>query len=76
MSSSALQAANSAVHAKMLESGSRVTNATDEDDVSKTRHQGGYQYLTPMEKAEYGRRAAEWGLTSMIRYFAKVDKKE
>ena len=60
----------------MLESGSHVTDATDEDDVSKTRHRGSYQYLIPMEKAEYGRRAAECGLTSTIKYFPKVDKKE
>ena len=76
MPSSAIQAANSAVHAKMLESGSRVADADDEDDSSKARRRGGYQYFTPMEKAQYGRRAAECGLTSTIRYFSKVDKNE
>jgi len=55
----------------MLESGSR-----EEDDVNKARHRGSYQYFTPMEKAEYGRKVAECGLTSTIQYFSKVDKKE
>ena len=32
--------------------------------------------LRTMEKAQYGRRAAEYGLTSTIRYFAKIDKKD
>jgi len=45
MPSSAMQAANSAMRAKMLESGSRVTDADDEDDSSKARRRGGYQYL-------------------------------
>ena len=52
MPSSAIQAANSAVRAKMLESDSRVTDADDEDDSSKARCRGGYQYFTPMEKAQ------------------------
>ena len=53
MPSSAILAANLAIRAKMLESGSRVTYADDEDDSSRARCWGGYQYFIPVEKAEY-----------------------
>jgi len=67
--SSAIQAANLAVRAKMLESGSCVINAAnEEDDASKARYQGSYQCFTPMEKAKYGERAAEYGLTVHLRF--------
>jgi len=53
--SSGIQAANLAVRAKMLESGSCVTNAAEEeDDASKTKYRGSYQYFTPMEKLNVG----------------------
>jgi len=53
--SSAMEAANLAVRAKMLESSSCVINAADEeDDASKAKYRSSYHYFTPMEKAEYG----------------------
>ena len=60
MSSSAIQAANSAVRTKMLESSSRVANDDENSDVSKARHRGSYQFFTPMEKVEFGRRELCW----------------
>ena len=50
--------------------------AGNDRDTCTSKRCGKYQFFTPKEKAEYGKRAATYGITSTIRYFAKVDKQE
>ena len=65
MPTSAIQAANQAVRATLLDSESPVTE-TDEGNDCTTKHRGNYQFFSPKEKAELGKRAAEYGITSTI----------
>jgi len=60
MPMSAIQAANTAVCARLLESPFVTENnvTAGSDSTSCTN-----QFFTPKEKAEYGRRAAEYGVT-------------
>jgi len=76
MPMSAIRAANTAVRAKLLES-RHVTeaDAAAGSDGDTIKHRGRYQIFTSKERAEYGRRAAEYGITPAIRHFAKVDLK-
>ena len=49
---------------------------TDGGNDCTTKRRGNYQFFSPKEKAELGKRAAEYGITSTIRYFVKVDCQE
>ena len=71
MPSSDIQTANKAICATLLESphGSETNGGND----NETKHHGNYQFFTPKEKAALGKRAAEYGITSTIRYFVRVD---
>ena len=75
MLTSVIQAANQAVRATLLDSESPVTE-TDGGNDCTTKRRGNYQFFSPKEKAELGKRAAEYGITSTIRYFVKVDCQE
>ena len=76
MPNSAVEAANKAVRATLLES-PRVPTEKDGDNAdSRKKRRGSYQFFTPKERAELGKRAAECGMTSTIRYFTKVDGQE
>ena len=75
----AIQAANTAVRAKLLESPYVTENdvaAGSDSSTCTSKRRGKYQFFMQKEQAKYGRRAAEYGITPTIRYFAKVDKQE
>ena len=65
MPTSAVQVANQAVCATLLDSESPLTE-TDGGNDCTTKHRGNYQFFSPKEKAELGKRAAEYGITSTI----------
>jgi len=75
MPMSSIQAVNTAVHTKLLES-LYVTEsdvaAGNDHDACTSKRRGKYQFFTPKEKAEYGKRAATYGITSTIRYLPKL----
>ena len=74
MPMSSIEAVNKVVRAKMMENASGIEPHEEEDSDKKL--QGNYQFFSPKEKAEFGKRVAELGITSTIRYFAKVDTKQ
>ena len=76
MPTSAIQAANKAVRATLLDSESPSVTETDGGNDSATIRRGNYQFFNPKEKAELGKRAAEYGITSTIRYFVRIDRQE
>lgn len=71
---SSIEAVNKVVRVKMMENASGIEPHEGEGSDKKLR--GNYQFFSPKEKAEFGKRAAELGITSTIRYFAKVDTKQ
>ena len=71
---SSIEAVNKVVRAKMMETASGIEPYEGEDSDKKLR--ANYQFFSPKEKAEFGKRAAELRITSTIRYFAKVDTKQ
>ena len=69
MPMSAIQAANTAVRAKLLESPFVTENdvaAGSESTTCTSKCREKYQFFTPKEKVEYRRRAAEYGITPTI----------
>ena len=76
MPTSAIEAANKAVRDTLLDSETSAVTETDGGNDSVTKRRGNYQFFSPKEKAELGKRAAEYGITSTIRYFARVDRQE
>ena len=71
MPMSSIQAVNTAVHTKLLESpyGTESNVAAGNDrDTCTSKRRGKYQFFTPKEKAEYGKSATMSGITSTIRY--------
>ena len=66
---SAIQVANTAVCAKLLESPFVTENdvaAGNDSTTCTSKRCGKYQFFMPKEKAKYGRRAAEYGITPTI----------
>ena len=72
----AIQAANKAAHVMLLDSESPSVTETDGGNDSATKCRGNYQFFSPKEKAELGKRVAEYGITSTIRYFVRIDRQE
>ena len=72
---SSIEAANKAVRAQMMENARAIEPHKGENSSDK-KLQGNYQFFNPKEKADLGRRAAELGITSTIRYFSKIDEKQ
>ena len=72
MPTSATQAANQAILATLLDAESLVTETNGGNDC-KTKHHGNYQFFSPKE---LGKSAAEYRITSSIRYFVKINHQE
>ena len=75
MQTSAIQVANQAIRATLLDSESPMSE-TDGGNGCTTKRRGNYQFFSPKEKTELGKRAAEYGITSTIQCFVKVDHQE
>jgi len=45
-------------------------------DDGATKHCGNYYFFSPKVQVELGKRAAEYGITSIIQYFVRVDCQE
>ena len=71
-----VQAANKAVCATLLDSKSLSVTETDDGNDSATKCGGNYIFVSPKEKAEQGKRAAKYGVTSTIQYFVRDDHQE
>ena len=76
MPTSSTQAANKVVCATMLDSESPIVTETDGGNDSATKCCGNYQFFSPKEKVELGKRAVEYGIISTIQYFERVDHQE
>ena len=76
MPTSAIHAANKAVRVTLLDTESPSVTEADGGNDGATKCRGNYQFFSPKEKAELGKRAAKYGITSTIRYFVRIDHQE
>ena len=72
MPMSSIELANVAVKRVML----TASCVTAEDDEIDDKHHGTYQHFTSKEKLELGKRAAELGISSTVRYFTTKSGEE
>ena len=70
-SSSDLPEPSGSLSKKVLSKAIELANAEIEKLKEEPRGRGPYSFLTPSQRFEVGKRAAEHGVTALIRYFAK-----